>query len=171
VEGLISIWNKRWFMLREGAPSFLAQLSLTRLPVDQLSWHRNENTYTPLGLLAMNEIQEVSRTDAKQYCLQIVTRGGSHYYMSLRSDDELYSWMDELQKVASFFFSLVFLVFLWLLNNRLCAFFFSAHQQLDRTHRLCPPRPRRLRQLDWRVCGTFCSAMAKTLNDCIGHAQ
>lgn len=84
-EGLISMWSKRWFLLRE----------------DQVSWHRNENSYAPMGVLGMNEIQEVSRTDAKNYCLQIITKQGTTYLMSLRNDDELYSWMDELQKLIS----------------------------------------------------------------------
>lgn len=37
----------------------------------------------------------MERTDLKPYCIELVTRDKS-YYISLKSDDELYGWMDEI---------------------------------------------------------------------------
>ncbi|ORY53009.1 Pkinase-domain-containing protein [Rhizoclosmatium globosum] len=79
-DGLRSfIWSKRWLLLRE----------------QTLTFHRNETTYQALVLIFLKEVESVSRTDHKPYCFEIVTKDKS-YYISCRSDEELYSWMDEI---------------------------------------------------------------------------
>ncbi|KAI8621089.1 kinase-like domain-containing protein [Chytriomyces sp. MP71] len=79
-DGLRSfIWSKRWLLLRE----------------QTLTFHRNENTYQALALIFLKEVESVQRTDHKPYCFEVVTKDKS-YYISCRSDEELYSWMDEI---------------------------------------------------------------------------
>jgi len=79
-EGLKSfIWSKRWLLLRE----------------QTLTFHRNENTYQALALIFLKEVESVQRTDHKQFCFEIVSKGKS-YYIACKTDDELYSWMDEI---------------------------------------------------------------------------
>ncbi|KAJ3371463.1 Protein kinase [Kappamyces sp. JEL0680] len=62
------LWPKRWLVLRE----------------QTLSFHKNEV-----------ELEKVERTDLKPYCIELVTRDKS-YYVNFQSDEELYSWMDEI---------------------------------------------------------------------------
>ncbi|KAL3895130.1 MAG: hypothetical protein SGCHY_004884 [Lobulomycetales sp.] len=79
-DGLRSfIWSKRWLLLRE----------------QTLTFHRNENTYQALALVFLKEIDAVNRTDHKPYCFEIVTKEKS-YFISCKSDEELYSWIEEL---------------------------------------------------------------------------
>ncbi|KAI9327984.1 kinase-like domain-containing protein [Obelidium mucronatum] len=81
-DGLRSfIWSKRWLLLRE----------------QTLTFHRNEvcNTYQALALIFLKEVETVQRTDHKPYCFEVVTKDKS-YFISCRSDEELYSWMDEI---------------------------------------------------------------------------
>ncbi|KAI8845174.1 kinase-like domain-containing protein [Chytriomyces cf. hyalinus JEL632] len=79
-DGLRSfIWSKRWLLLRE----------------QTLTFHRNENTYQALALIFLKEVESVQRTDHKPYCFEVVTKDKS-YFISCRSDEELYSWMDEI---------------------------------------------------------------------------
>ncbi|KAJ3282951.1 Protein kinase [Borealophlyctis nickersoniae] len=73
------IWSKRWLLLRE----------------QTLTFHRNENTYQALALIFLKEVESVSRSELKPYCFEVVTKDKS-YYISCKSDEELYSWMDEI---------------------------------------------------------------------------
>lgn len=82
-DGLRSfIWSKRWLLLRE----------------QTLTFHRNENTYQALALVFLKEIEQVNRIQLKPYCLEIITKDKS-YYISCKSDEELYAWIDELYQV------------------------------------------------------------------------
>ncbi|KAJ3126296.1 Protein kinase [Physocladia obscura] len=54
-----------------------------------------QETKQPTTIVFLNEVEQVQRTDLKPYCLEIVTRDRS-YFMALKSDEELYSWMDEV---------------------------------------------------------------------------
>ncbi|KAJ3207868.1 Protein kinase [Entophlyctis luteolus] len=79
-DGLRSfIWSKRWLLLRE----------------QTLTFHRNESTYQALALIFLKEVESVQRTDNKPYCFEVVTKDKS-YFIACRSDEELYSWMDEI---------------------------------------------------------------------------
>ncbi|RKO86045.1 kinase-like domain-containing protein, partial [Blyttiomyces helicus] len=73
------IWSKRWLLLRE----------------QTLTFHRNENTYQALALIFLKEVESVQRTDLKPYCFEVVTKDKS-FFISCKSDEELYSWMDEI---------------------------------------------------------------------------
>ena len=54
-----------------------------------------------VALVFLRELEKVERTDLKPYCIELVTRDRT-YYLSLKSDEELYAWMDE-----------IYLVFYW----------------------------------------------------------
>ncbi|KAJ3188456.1 Protein kinase [Gaertneriomyces sp. JEL0708] len=73
------MWSKRWLLLRE----------------QTLTFHRNENTYQALALIFLKEVEAVNRTELKPYSFEIVTKEKT-FYISCKSDEELYSWMDEI---------------------------------------------------------------------------
>jgi hypothetical protein len=50
-------------------------------------------------MIYLKEIEAVNRTDLKPYCLEIVTKDKA-YYIAVKSDEELYSWMDEIYQVS-----------------------------------------------------------------------
>ncbi|KAH6576465.1 hypothetical protein BASA62_001386 [Batrachochytrium salamandrivorans] len=80
-EGLLSFtWSKRWLVLRE----------------QTLTFHRNEQqSHQALALIFLKEIERVERTELKEYCLELATKD-KVYYISYKTDDELYSWIDEI---------------------------------------------------------------------------
>jgi len=53
-----------------------------------------------LNLIFLKEIESVSRIDMKAYCFQIITKD-KNYYVSVKSDEELYSWMDEIYQAIT----------------------------------------------------------------------
>ncbi|TPX58529.1 hypothetical protein PhCBS80983_g03069 [Powellomyces hirtus] len=73
------MWSKRWLLLRE----------------QTLTFHRNENTYQAIFLIFLKEVEAVNRTELKPYSFEIITKEKT-YYVSCKSDEELYSWMDEI---------------------------------------------------------------------------
>ncbi|KAI8819942.1 kinase-like domain-containing protein [Fimicolochytrium jonesii] len=73
------LWSKRWLLLRE----------------QTLTFHRNENTYQAISLIFLKEVEAVNRTELKPYSFEIITKEKT-YYVSCKSDEELYSWMDEI---------------------------------------------------------------------------
>ncbi|CEG77653.1 Putative STE/STE20/PAKA protein kinase [Rhizopus microsporus] len=78
-EGLRAwIWSKRYCVLRD----------------QSLTFHRNEC----IGLLFLKEIGSVTRVDLKPYCFEITAKDKT-YFIACKSDEELYSWMDEIYNV------------------------------------------------------------------------
>ncbi|KAJ3177738.1 Protein kinase [Geranomyces variabilis] len=73
------MWSKRWLLLRE----------------QTLTFHRNENTYQAIALIFLKEVEAVNRTELKPYSFEIITKEKT-YFVSCKSDEELYSWMDEI---------------------------------------------------------------------------
>jgi hypothetical protein len=73
------LWSRKWCLLRE----------------QTLTFHKNENTYQALALIFLKEIQGIQRTEIKPFALEIITRDKT-YYIAFSSDDELYSWQDEI---------------------------------------------------------------------------
>ncbi|KAE8231467.1 hypothetical protein CF326_g3523 [Tilletia indica] len=79
-DGLRSwIWSKRWLALRE----------------QTLTFHKNETTYQASALVFLKEITNITRTDLKPYCIEIETKDKT-FYLQLKSDEELYGWMDDI---------------------------------------------------------------------------
>ncbi|BGP58059.1 Protein kinase [Rhodotorula sphaerocarpa] len=73
------LWSKRWLILREHT----------------LTFHKNETTSTPSLSLDLADITAVTREDLKPFCLAIATTPKT-YYIALRSDEELYGWLDDV---------------------------------------------------------------------------
>ncbi|OZJ01844.1 hypothetical protein BZG36_04943 [Bifiguratus adelaidae] len=80
-DGLRSwIWSKRYCLLRE----------------QTLTFHRNEQTTSQcVALIFLKDVTGVTRTDLKPFCLEITTRDKT-YYLSCKSDEEVYSWIDDI---------------------------------------------------------------------------
>ncbi|KAJ2998594.1 Protein kinase [Globomyces sp. JEL0801] len=83
-EGLRSfLWPKKWIVLRE----------------QTLTFHKNETSPQATALIFLKELEKVERTDLKPYCLELKTRDKS-YYIALKSDEDLYDWLDEIYLVG-----------------------------------------------------------------------
>ncbi|KAI8994805.1 kinase-like domain-containing protein [Pilobolus umbonatus] len=83
-DGLRSwIWSKRYCVLRD----------------QSLTIHRSEAGQC-IGLMFLKEIASVARVDLKPYCFIVVVKDKS-YYIACKSDEELYSWMDEIYNRSS----------------------------------------------------------------------
>ncbi|WFD44559.1 non-specific serine/threonine protein kinase [Malassezia psittaci] len=79
-DGLRSwIWSKRWLVLRETT----------------LLFYKNENTFQASSIIMLRDVTNISRTDLKPYCIEIETKEKT-YYLQLKSDEELYGWMDDI---------------------------------------------------------------------------
>ncbi|GAA5845412.1 hypothetical protein JCM11251_005066 [Rhodosporidiobolus azoricus] len=74
------IWSKRWLVLRE----------------QTLSLYKNEaSTTTPSTLIQLSDVTAVMREDLKPYCISVATPART-FFFALKSDEELYGWMDEI---------------------------------------------------------------------------
>ncbi|KAK4701695.1 serine/threonine-protein kinase CLA4, partial [Phenoliferia sp. Uapishka_3] len=74
------IWSKRWLVLRE----------------QTLSFHKNESSITTSSpAIYLRELSSVTREDLKPYCISLVTPART-FYIALKSDEELYGWMDDI---------------------------------------------------------------------------
>ncbi|KAI7849740.1 kinase-like domain-containing protein [Circinella umbellata] len=73
------MWSKRYVVLRE----------------QTLTFHRNEQTGQCVALIFLKDINAVTRAELKSYCFELGTKGKT-YYLACKSDEELYSWMDEI---------------------------------------------------------------------------
>ncbi|GAA5990512.1 hypothetical protein JCM10908_007406 [Rhodotorula pacifica] len=73
------LWSKRWLILREHT----------------LSFYKSETTTTPSISVELADITAVTREDLKPFCLAIATAAKT-YYLALRSDEELYGWLDDV---------------------------------------------------------------------------
>ncbi|ORX50534.1 Pkinase-domain-containing protein [Hesseltinella vesiculosa] len=84
-DGLRSwIWSKRYFILRDQA----------------LTLHKNEQSSQCVAAILLRDVTQVTRTDLKPYCFEIATKDKT-FYVSCKSDQELYTWMDEIYNRSS----------------------------------------------------------------------
>lgn len=72
------LWQRKWLILREQA----------------LTVHKNENAPQQTTIL-LRDISNIERTDLKPYCLLLETKD-KRYFLSLKSDEELYGWQDDV---------------------------------------------------------------------------
>ncbi|KAI9509925.1 Pkinase-domain-containing protein [Russula earlei] len=72
------IWREKWLILRE----------------QSLSVHKNE-TAPCQSIIQLRDLANIERTDLKPYCLLLETRD-KRYYLSMKSDEELYGWQDDI---------------------------------------------------------------------------
>lgn len=64
-----------------------------------------QNTYQALALIFLKEVESVQRVEAKPYCFEIKTKE-KDYQIACKSDEELYSWMDEVYQVRTVWLTL-----------------------------------------------------------------
>ncbi|KAF5354464.1 hypothetical protein D9758_012411 [Tetrapyrgos nigripes] len=74
----IWIWKVKWLILKE----------------QTLSIHKSEGS-PQQSVIKLADIANIERTDLKPYCLLLETKD-KRYYFSLKNDEELYSWQDDI---------------------------------------------------------------------------
>ncbi|TFK50606.1 Pkinase-domain-containing protein [Heliocybe sulcata] len=72
------LWREKWLVLKE----------------QTLSIHKNESM-PQQSVINLRDIANIERIDLKPYCLLLQTTD-KRYYFALKSDEELYSWQDEI---------------------------------------------------------------------------
>jgi len=60
-----------------------------------LGFHKNELTPSPSTLIQLKDIHDIQRVEVKPYCLELEANGKT-ILIALRSDAELYQWMDDI---------------------------------------------------------------------------
>ncbi|KAJ2260866.1 Protein kinase [Coemansia sp. RSA 376] len=73
------MWSRRWAILKKST----------------LSFHKNEKAIQATALIFLKEVNSVSRSELKTYCIEIKTKDRD-YYIQCASDDDLYSWLDSI---------------------------------------------------------------------------
>ncbi|THH33274.1 hypothetical protein EUX98_g927 [Antrodiella citrinella] len=76
---LISLWRPKWMVLKDTT----------------LSIHKNESASQAQNTVQLGDISNIERTDLKPYCLLVETKD-KRMYFSLKSDEELYGWQDDI---------------------------------------------------------------------------
>ncbi|ORZ20376.1 hypothetical protein BCR42DRAFT_408646 [Absidia repens] len=83
-EGLRAwIWSKRYLVLREQC----------------LTIHRSEHLGQCVAMVALKMVEAVNRSELKSHCFELETTK-KKIYIACRSDEELYSWMDEIYNLS-----------------------------------------------------------------------
>ncbi|KAJ3391521.1 Protein kinase [Entophlyctis sp. JEL0112] len=82
-------------MRKDGLRAWMWSSCLLVLRAETLAAYKTEDTKQPFNVILLKEVEQVQRSELKPYCLEIVTRDRS-YFVACRSDEELYSWMDEV---------------------------------------------------------------------------
>ncbi|KAI8335390.1 kinase-like domain-containing protein [Chlamydoabsidia padenii] len=83
-EGLRAwIWSKRYLVLRE----------------QSLTIHRSEHLGQCVAVVALKMVEAVNRSELKSHCFELETTK-KKIYIACRSDEELYSWMDEIYNLS-----------------------------------------------------------------------
>lgn len=72
------IWKAKWLVLKEAV----------------LEIRKSENA-PQQSVIMLSDISNIERTDLKPYCLLLETKD-KRFYMSLKSDEELYGWQDDI---------------------------------------------------------------------------
>ncbi|KAJ3345736.1 Protein kinase [Entophlyctis luteolus] len=82
-------------MRKDGLRAWMWSTCFLVLRAETLTVHKNEETKQPSTIIFLKDVEQVQRSELKPYCFEIVTRDRS-YFVACRSDEELYSWMDEV---------------------------------------------------------------------------
>jgi hypothetical protein len=99
-EGLRAwIWSKRYCVLRDQSLTFHRNEVKCRSLSEKKSAYKLLQAGQCIGLLFLKDIGSVTRIDLKPYCFEISAKDKT-YYVSCKSDEELYSWMDEIYNVG-----------------------------------------------------------------------
>ncbi|KAJ7223113.1 STE/STE20/PAKA protein kinase [Mycena pura] len=73
------IWKIKWLVLKDMT----------------LTLHKSENS-PQQSVIFLRDITSIERTDLKPYCLLLETQDRKRYYFSLKNDEELYGWQDDI---------------------------------------------------------------------------
>ncbi|KAJ2777658.1 Protein kinase [Coemansia javaensis] len=73
------LWSKRWAVLKRST----------------LSFHKSDKAIQATAVVLLKEVNQVSRSELKSYCIEIKAKERD-YYIQCTSDDDLYSWMDAI---------------------------------------------------------------------------
>ncbi|KAJ3928582.1 MAG: Pkinase-domain-containing protein [Lentinula lateritia] len=74
------IWKVKWLILKE----------------QTLTFHKSESSNTPQTTIPLKDVSNIERTDLKPYCLLLEAAPNKRFFLSLRNDEELYTWQDEI---------------------------------------------------------------------------
>ena len=58
-------------------------------------FYSHQATYQASTIVLLRDVTNISRTDLKPYCIEVETKD-KKFYMQLKSDEELYGWMDDM---------------------------------------------------------------------------
>ncbi|KAJ7938236.1 STE/STE20/PAKA protein kinase [Mycena leptocephala] len=73
------IWKVKWLVLKEMT----------------LTLHKSEGS-PQQSVILLRDIANIERTDLKPYCLLLETQDRKRYFLSLKNDEELYGWQDDV---------------------------------------------------------------------------
>ncbi|KAJ7619417.1 STE/STE20/PAKA protein kinase [Roridomyces roridus] len=73
------IWKVKWLVLKEMT----------------LTMHKSEGS-PQQSVILLRDIANIERTDLKPYCLLLETQDRKRYFLSLKNDEELYGWQDDV---------------------------------------------------------------------------
>ncbi|KAJ6554009.1 STE/STE20/PAKA protein kinase [Mycena vulgaris] len=73
------IWKVKWLVLKEMT----------------LTLHKSENS-PQQSVILLRDIANIERTDLKPYCLLLETQDRKRFFLSLKNDEELYGWQDDV---------------------------------------------------------------------------
>ncbi|KAJ7468514.1 Pkinase-domain-containing protein [Mycena latifolia] len=73
------IWKVKWLVLKEMT----------------LTFHKSENS-PQQSVILLRDIANIERTDLKPYCLLLETQDRKRFFLSLKNDEELYGWQDDV---------------------------------------------------------------------------
>ncbi|KAJ6570720.1 kinase-like domain-containing protein [Mycena sp. CBHHK59/15] len=73
------LWKVKWLVLKETA----------------LTLHKSESS-PQQSVILLRDIANIERTDLKPYCLLLETQDRKRYFLSLKNDEELYGWQDDV---------------------------------------------------------------------------
>ena len=87
-EGLLRMhWSKRWAVMRP----------------ESLSFYKDESANVPRDLIFLSDVRSVRRNDSREYCLEIHSQAAGAekskiYYVGFKTEDEMFDWMDAIEK-------------------------------------------------------------------------
>ncbi|KAI9327988.1 hypothetical protein BDR26DRAFT_874657 [Obelidium mucronatum] len=74
------MWSKRWLMLREHT----------------LGLYKSSSAIQSMSLIMLRDVVTVQRTELKAFSFEVVLVNEKTFNFSCRSDEELYSWIDDI---------------------------------------------------------------------------
>ena len=90
------LWQRKWLVLKEQGLNIHKSEVRRSYSLSIAVPHRFESQNAPVQTaIYLSDISNVERTDLKPYCLLLETKD-KRYFLSLKSDEELYGWQDDV---------------------------------------------------------------------------